>query len=92
MTSSVKTLEYINSNVEKLDKNQHIEILKILNKREMNKMTENKNGIFVNMNELSKQSIDEILNYLEYIKTKEKDLNILEAEQMNYKSYMETNK
>lgn len=84
-----KKLEQLNNHIEKLDKSQHIEILKILSKRDMNKITENKNGIFVNMNELSSQSIDDISNYLEYIKTKEKDLDVLESEKNNYKNMIE---
>ena len=89
MSHMTKKLEQLNNHIEKLDKSQHIEILKILSKRDMNKITENKNGIFVNMNELSSQSIDDISNYLEYIKTKEKDLDVLESEKNNYKNMIE---
>lgn len=89
MNNMTKKLEQLNSHIEKLDKSQHIEILKILSKRNMNKITENKNGIFVNMNELSEQSIDEISSYLEYIKTKEKELDVLEIEKNNYKNMIE---
>ena len=38
------------------------------------------------MNELSEECIDEISRYLEYIKTKEQDLNVLESEKQNYKT------
>lgn len=86
MSINIKRLDQINNHIEKLDKRQHIEILKILNKKEINKITENKNGIFVNMNELSEECIDEIERYLEYIKTKEQDLNVLESEKQNYKT------
>ena len=86
MSTKIKKLEQINSQIEKLDKSQHVEILKILNKTEINKITENKNGIFVNMNELSDDCLAEISQYLEYIKTKEKDLNVLESEKQNYKT------
>lgn len=86
MSINIKKLDQINNHIEKLDKSQHIEILKILKKTEINKITENKNGIFVNMNELSEECIDEISRYLEYIKTKEQDLNLLENEKQNYKT------
>lgn len=89
MSTKIKKLEQINNHIEKLDKSQHIEILKILNKTDINKITENKNGIFVNMNELSDICLSEISQYLEYIKTKEKDLYVLENEKQNYKTIID---
>ena len=41
------------------------------------------------MNELSDKCLAEISQYLEYIKTKEKDLNVLENEKQNYKTMID---
>ena len=49
----------------KLQKNEHYEVLKIIIKYNCN-YSENKNGIFINMTKLSKQSIDEIEKLLEF--------------------------
>lgn len=77
---NIKRLETINSKIEKLNKKQHIEILRIITKDDKINVTENKNGIFVNMNEMSENVINQIVEYLNYIETKEKELLNIENE------------
>lgn len=89
MTKNIKRLETINSKIEKLNKKQHIEILRIITKDDKINISENKNGIFINMNEISDEIINKIVEYLNYIETKEKELINIEnqknklAETMN---------
>ena len=89
MNKNIKKFESINSKIEKLNKKQHIEILRIITKDEKVNISENKNGTFINMNELNNEIINKIVEYLNYIETKEKELINIEnkknkiAETMN---------
>ena len=89
MNKNIKKFELINSKIEKLNKKQHIEILRIIAKDEKVNISENKNGSFINMNELNNEIINKIVEYLNYIETKEKELINIEnkknkiAETMN---------
>ena len=69
--------------IEKLDKRQHIEIVKIIQKYKIN-FTENRNGIFLNMKDLTKISIKELNNYLSYIDIQQKQLNSAEKIKKTY--------
>ena len=75
---NIKELENLNKKIEILNDKQHIEILRIIHKYSHIKLSENKNGIFINMNELDDKILNEIQNYLKYIETKEKELKIVE--------------
>jgi hypothetical protein len=89
MNKNIKKFESINSKIEKLNKKQHIEILRIIAKDDKINISENKNGSFINMNELSNEIINKIIEYLNYIETKEMELLNIEnkknmiAETMN---------
>ena len=63
-------IENIRNKIESMDKNHHIEILKILKKNGV-KLNENKSGVFVNLSFLSKEIIDEINTYLLYVNDQE---------------------
>ena len=60
--------------IEKLEKRQHIEIIKIIQKNNIS-YTENRNGVFLNMKDITIECIDEIENYLKYIEIQQKQLN-----------------
>ena len=60
-----KDLLNLKNGITKLDKNEYLEILKIL-KRNGNKVTENKNGIFINLNNISNEILTEIDNFVKY--------------------------
>ena len=89
MNKNIKKFDLINSKIEKLNKKQHIELLRIIVKDEKVNISENKNGSFINMNELNNEIIIKIDEYLKYIETKEKELIKIEnktnkiAETMN---------
>ena len=70
MNKNIKKFELINSKIEKLNKKQHIELLRIIVKDEKVNISENKNGSFINMNELNNEIINKIVEYLNYIETK----------------------
>ena len=61
-----KKLKELTEKISQLENFQYIEILKILEKNNI-KFTQNNNGIFINMNKLDENIIDEFENYLKYI-------------------------
>ena len=63
--------------IETLDKQHHIHILKIIYDCE-EKYSENKNGTFINLSNLSKDTLNKIVKQLTYIKQQNKTLDIIE--------------
>lgn len=88
---NIKQLESINAKIEKLNKKQHIEILRIITKDDKVNVSENKNGIFINMNEINDEIINKIVEYLNYIETKEKELLNIENEKNKIAETMNDN-
>ena len=71
-------LEKLRKTIEILNSIHHIEIAKILKKNNI-KLTENNNGIFINLNNLSSNIIEDIKQYINFIKTQESLINIDES-------------
>jgi hypothetical protein len=63
---SIKRLKELRDTITELDVCEQSEVLKIIEKNNI-KFTENKNGVFINMNKLSDKSIQDIEHFLEYI-------------------------
>ncbi len=82
-------LVILKEQIENLDAFHHNKILKVLVKNNI-KYSENRNGIFVNMNSFDKNTIKEIEDSLLYIKNQEKNLQDIETikEEIN-KDYFE---
>ena len=75
--NKIEYLINLKNKIECLDKNLHIKILKILKQNNID-FSENKNGIFVNLNNLSMEIIRKINNLLMYLTTQETNLNEIE--------------
>jgi hypothetical protein len=74
-------LETLKNKIEKMEKNQHIEILKIIKRLNHSIVTnENKNGTWINMSCLSENTIEELIKYTSYIEEQENSLNKVESE------------
>lgn len=71
-------LNCLKEKIENLSKFHQIEILKILKSESNCTLNENKNGIFVNMTQLSDNIISNMHNYLEYVSKQEEQLNDVE--------------
>lgn len=71
-------LEKIRKQVESLNNIHHIEIGKILKKNNI-KLTENNNGLFVNLNNIDIAVINEINNYLTFVNIQENNINDVEV-------------
>ena len=74
-----KCLETMKFSIEKMNKSQHIEILKILKENDV-KINENKSGIYINLSFLSNEAIDKIEKYIKYIDEQEATLSIIERQ------------
>ena len=77
--SVLETKRNILKEVGKLNKLEHIEIFKILGRNNVN-YTENVNGIFVNMKNLDINTLNEIINFINFVKNK--NIELLEKESM----------
>jgi hypothetical protein len=93
MTNNFDTLLNLKNQIENIDSIHHIKILKIFKKHEI-KYSENRNGIFVNMNSISDSAIVEIKHVLDYIKQQEIHLKNIESlkDKLNEKHFANNNK
>jgi len=68
----------LKNKIEKLDQIHQVKILDILISNQI-KYSENRNGIFLNMDNLNEKTISEIETNLEYFRKQEKTLNDIET-------------
>ena len=80
----IKKLESMKQYVEGMNKNHHIEILKIMQTDPSIKLNENKSGIYINLSCLSDEVFSKIEEYLNYIKDQEQSLDSLESQKQEY--------
>jgi len=83
---SVSELNYIRESIENMNKFNQVEVLRILNKHSEVTINENKYGIHINLSELSKEILDELNVYINYVKTQEITLNSIEQQKEDYKN------
>ena len=85
-------LSKLSKSIECLEKIHHIEIAKIFKTNNVY-LNENNNGIFVNLNKISKEVYIEIYNYVEFVKKQELDINKDEKLKKNLETiYFKDNK
>jgi hypothetical protein len=87
---NVILLESLKAQIEKLEKEQQIEILKILHNNQDVKLNENKSGVFINLSFLPEQAIKDVKKHLDYIKDQEQTLKLMESKKEKFaKTYFE---
>ena len=87
-----KQIEKLRNDIEKMTKTNHIEILRIL-KKGKTQINENKNGIFINMTELTNETLNEIQKYVEYVLNQHSHLYEQERQKENFqKIFFKDNK
>ena len=86
---STPSLENIKKTIEKLDKQNHIEILKILVNNPSIRINENKSGCLVNMSLIPEETIQEIQKYLDYIDKRQTSISALETQQQEFERIIE---
>ena len=79
-----KDLEALKARIEKLDQHHHIEILRIITENKI-KLSENKNGVFINMSFLPDHLIKDIEKYFEYIDEQKTSLKTVEYQKEEFK-------
>ena len=79
-------LNYIREQLENMSKFNQIEVLRILTKNKNTIINENKYGIHINLSELQNSVLNELMNYITYVNTKEIYLNNAEQEKEKYKN------
>ena len=77
-------LTILRDKIEKFDKNQKIQILKILKEHKI-PINENKNGVFINLTNVKSESINALEEYILHIKNQEELLLENEKVKNNYK-------
>ena len=80
------SLEILKNKIESMEKQHHVEVLRIMKKNVGVKLNENKSGVFVNLSFLPKEIIDEIEAYVNYIDMQETSLNEGEIEKEKVKA------
>tara|TARA_B100000902_G_scaffold108017_1_gene109750 strand:- start:972 stop:1271 length:300 start_codon:yes stop_codon:yes gene_type:complete len=82
----MNTADLINlkKNIENIDQSHHIEIFRIFQENNIS-FSENRNGIFINMNNIPEDVLIKINKFLTYIKTQEQHLDNVEKLKSDYK-------
>ena len=74
----MNNLELLTKKINDFSIEEHKEILKIILKKKDIKYSENKNGIFIYMEQLNNDIINNIEKYVNYVLKKEEDINNIE--------------
>ena len=83
---SVNELNYIRDTVENMNKFNQVEVLRILNNNKDVMLNENKYGVHINLSELKKDTIVEVVNYIKYVTTQEINLHKIEQQKEDFKN------
>ena len=83
---SISELNYIRESIENMNKFNQIEVLRLLHSNKDVMLNENKYGIHINISELKKDILDELLIYINYVNAQEKTLHNIEKEKETYKN------
>ena len=83
---SVSELNYIRDTIENMNKFNQIEVLRILNNNKEVTLNENKYGVHINLSELKRDIIDELISYIKYVTTQEMNLSTIEQQKEDFKN------
>ena len=76
----------IKDKIERMNKNNQIEVLKILKTNQVIKLNENKSGVFVNLYFLPKDLLLELNKYINYVNDQECVINMIETQKQEFKN------
>jgi septum formation inhibitor-activating ATPase MinD len=80
---SVYKINTMRNIIEKMNKFNQIEVLRILKDNNAT-LNENNYGIFVNLTNLNDSVLDKLTNYIEYVEDQEQNLNHIEKQKEDY--------
>ena len=79
-------LEELKRKIDGMNKQQHIEILKIIHETSPQTLNENKSGIYINMSFLTKEAVDRLTLFVEYVQDQENMLKPMESQKEDFKN------
>ena len=82
---SISELNYIRDTIENMNKFNQIEVLRVLNKHNVT-LNENKYGIHINLSEIKKEIVDDLIVYINYVNKQETTLHKVEQQKEEYKN------
>jgi len=82
---NITEIETMKKAIESMPKKNQVEVLKILSKN-LCKINENKSGVFVNLTFLPPPVLDEIRDFIKYVKEQEESLNTAEYQKTFFKN------
>lgn len=68
----------IKDQIELMDKQHQIEVLRILNSDKDIILNENSNGVFVNLTDSNPTTITKLINYISYVTTQTNNIKLIE--------------
>jgi hypothetical protein len=80
MTYTSKKLEQMCKIIESFPKEEHIEILKIINMNNNLSLSENNNGTFIHMEDLNETTLNLIQERITYFLKQQNDFDVIENE------------
>ena len=83
---TTESLNNLKDKIEKMSKNNQIEVLRILKHNPAIKLNENKSGVFVNISFLPKETITELAKYVKYVGDQESVINTVEHQKQEFKN------
>ena len=83
---SVSELNYVRDSIENMNKFNQVEVLRILNNDKEVTLNENKYGVHINLSELKKDVVEELVLYIKYVTAQENNLNRVEQQKEDYKN------
>jgi len=82
----INELIFIRDKIELMNKFNQVEVLRVLHNHKNVTLNENKYGIHINLTELSKDIINELKTYINYVNTQEINLNSIEQQKESFKN------
>jgi hypothetical protein len=82
---NIVEIEEMKKTIEAMPKKNQVEVLKILSKN-LCKINENKSGVFVNLTFLAPAVLEEIREFIRYVKEQEESLNTAEYQKTFFKN------
>ena len=79
-------LNLIRDKIETMSKFNQVGVLRILSKNKNITLNENKYGVHINLTEIPKQTIDELFEYINYVKNQEINLSEFEQQKETFKN------
>ncbi len=80
------SLTIIRDSIEKMNKFNQIEVLKILHNNKSVVINENKYGVHINLSQVNSNIIEELNTFVKYVNTQESYLNDVEKQKETYKN------